>query len=431
MLATSSVSSSVQNGADYAAWTGVTGSTQTVTMSTSTSGSPYLAGVQFVAPAIVVKNAITVSASSTLKVGSYQTVPLLEDGTNGDALTVANGSTLSFATNGSSTLQIGQASSGVSTLAGTLAFTAAGETLSLPSGFTLQPTTITDNGGNGFNTTGAGNFQVMVTDNSATLTGPVNIGTTVQGSTGSGVSGIGSALGTGALVVQSGGDVFGSLGLNNSSITINSGGLISGTTASANTTGLNTNTVIDNGTIQGGSFAGGTVRVGNVGATVTVNGGGAVKTGIGGVNLQGNTTVGSGSASSLFLNLNVSTGETLTASGTLTLAGGNSAFSLYGGSTTGLINVTTANSLFITGTHEIDAYSPSSGGGVLPSTPGQSSTYDLINYTGTLLTTTGGSGAPLVFTGMGQGGELTFGPGSTPGAGQLVIPPSYLYRSLI
>ncbi len=244
----------------YALWTAQTGSTATVTLTAgNTTGTPWLAGIEVVAAPISIPGLVTVTGNSTINLGSYQTAPVLAGG-----LTVNGGVTLSLTNPGAG-------NGGNIQVPGTLLFAGAGGGLNFGSTSSLTTATIND-GGNGFSTAGAGTLVLTTPDNSATLTGAVGIGSLVQGSTGNGTTG--SALGPNTLTVQSGGNIFGTLALNNSTITINSGGTIGGTaTTASNSLSLNTNTIINNGTIAGG--AGGTLRVGNPGATITVNGGGA------------------------------------------------------------------------------------------------------------------------------------------------------------
>ena len=271
---TQATSSSLDDGM-YALWTNQTGSTATVTLADSgTSGTPWIAGVEIVASPISISQVVNVTASSTIDIGSYVAAPTLTGG-----LSISPSTTLSFANP--------SGAGGNIQVPGAITFNGAGGVLNIGTSTSVTSNSITDgSNGYGFSTTGTGTLQVTA-DTQPTLTGQVNIATTVQGSvttTGSPGTGPGSsALGTGPLVVQSGGSIFGTIGLGNSSITINSGGMISGIQGNGNSnqTGMYSSTIIDNGTIAAGIGNSGTVVVGVSGGTVTVNGGGIVKTSVG------------------------------------------------------------------------------------------------------------------------------------------------------
>ncbi len=299
--------------ADYALFTNLTSSTFTATL-TESAQTPWISGYEIVAAPIAISNAVSVTSSSTIKLGSTQTTPQLTGG-----LTIANGSTLSFTENSASTLFVNS----------TTAFTAAGGTLSPSAGETIELSGITDSG-NGFNTAGGGTVQ-LTSDVTGTVSGPIGVGSgAVQMALASGTSG--SALGSGALTVGSGGTIFGNGQLTNSMVTINSGGTISGSPTTTATTSISSANIVNSGTIAAGGFAGSTVRVGTAGGTIAVNSGGSINSGVGAINLLGNTTVNSGGFN---IGLSGSTGQTVMASGSLTLAGGTSTYTLSGTSTSG------------------------------------------------------------------------------------------------
>ncbi len=333
-------------------------------------------------------------------------------------MTFNNGATLTLTQSANSTLFVNN----------TTTFDAPGSQIVVPTNETFETSALVDVGGAGFTTVGAstssiGTLQVTAVDNTS-LTGPVSIGTIVQGSAEPATPSTPyAALGSGALTLTSGSNVFGSLGLTNSSILIEAGGKISGTTASTNTTYVSSPNITDNGTIIAGGFAGGTVLVGTPGGSVAVNTGGSISSGIGTISLAGNTTLGSGGTFNL--NLNGSSAEPFNSPGNLTLAGGTSIYTLRGATTSSPINVTSTNGFAVTGNHTVDAFFVS---GQLPTALGQATAYDLMNYSGTMLPTSGGYNSPISFSGAGQGGSIVFGYGSPAPGGDVVVPTSYLYQ---
>ncbi len=203
----------------------------------------------------------------------------------------------------------------------TTTLTGGGGTLSPVSGLTVNLATISD-GGNGINTSGAGTI-VLTADNTSTLTGPVSLGSTVKLSMASTTSG--SATGTGAVTIASGG-------------TLTGNGIVT-------PGGTNRVTVASGGTILAPA-SGSTLRVNG---TTAVNG--TAQSAAGSLIFAGATTVNTGG------NLTVGNGQVITASGGLTLAGGGSIFTVTSAATTSpFVNISGGagpTSLGVTGSNAI------------------------------------------------------------------------------
>lgn len=409
------VGSSTSENPGYVVWTNQTGSTDTITLTgpsgAGATGNPWIAGIQIV-PNITVPGLVTVSSSSSISLGAYLAQPTFAGG-----LTIDGGKILTLTNpNSNSTTNLG-----VLNVTGPTTFAGSGGKLSPGANATFTLGAVTDNGF-GFTTTGAGTVG-FTTDNISTVSGPVSIGSIAQLEMNASGVGVGSATGTGPLTVTSGGDIFGNGTLANSSVMINSGGEISGPSGTpTNTVTVNSPTIADNGLLTTGA---GTLHV--VGAT-TVGSGGAITTGanganVGTINISGLTTVNAGGL--LNVNLDGTVGETMTLSGGANLAGATATYTLRGATTSGQINVTNNNGLAVTGSNTVDAFFVS---GQLPTALGQATAYDLLNYSGSMLATSGGFNSPLSFTGAGQGGTINFGYGSPAPSGDVVVPTSYLYQ---
>ncbi len=396
----------------YTVWNSQTGSTATITLHQGSTQNPWLAGVEIVAAPISIANAITATSNSTINLGTYITAPQLTGG-----LTVGNGSTLSINGSAGSQLTINSATN----------FTAAGGTISLGTGLTLQLAGINDNGF-GFNISNAG--TVLLTSDSSLSSGPVVLGGAIQLSMGSSSSG--SATGSGNLTIAGTATNPASLSVpvgagytGNGIITLGSGhsvtvsqfSTVSGP-ASGGTLNLAGAVNISGGSITGGA---GTLLLGSTSGPVSINSGGTLTTGAGTLTIAGALAINSGGT--VNLGLNGTSPQTITAGGGLTLAGGMSSFLLNGNGTgvSGIINATdaTANpSLLVSGSHTIDPYF---GANALPLL---NTIYDLIEYSASApIATSGGSNSPLMFTGAGQGGSITINSTS-----QGAIPATYQYQ---